>query len=208
MTTLAHCDSCGFEGEVPGGLTITGSVVAHVRMRGNVVTCPECGAEARAMEGEFIVKQGEVEFLSGPEWTRAMIHRISPAQAVRVKSVTTWAMAQIASGTDEAIVKGKVDAVLDRDAPGWKKVMDALLSDRAVSLYQLLGFILMLLVFFGVDPTSQPDPAPQEAPITVDQLRELLDDYLQDREQGSDTPPPPTPEPAEPTPTPPPTLEA
>jgi len=159
------------------------------------------------MEGTFTGGDDSVTMLSGPEWTRRMLSRITPAQAVRVKTAAQWAIDQLEHGVDEARVKQKVDAVLDKHAPAWKSTIDVLLSTRAVNLYQLLGFIMMLLVFFGLDPASQQTTEPPQPAISGDQLREMLDDYLDQAGTGSDTPILPSPEPAVPTPAPSPTPE-
>lgn len=160
-------------------------------MTGAQASCPLCGAMARIPDGEYSFDDDRK-----PGWT--YFKPITPAQAIRLKTAAEWARQELDAGADQQIVKQKIDAVLANNAPAWKTVIDALLSTRAVNLYQLLGFILMLLVFFGLDPASQ-DTQPSAPPqISVDQLREMLDEYLE-HDPGSDTPLPPLPEPEAPT---------
>lgn len=170
--------------------------VGTVAMTGSSASCPMCGAVSRIPDGEYTFDD-ELR----PGWT--YFKPITPAQAVRLRNAARWGQAQLAAGADDQLVKQKIDAVLEKNAPAWKSVIDVMLSTRAVSLYQLLGFILMLIVFFGLDPASQ-NETPRAPEITVDQLRDLFDEFLE-RESGSGTPLPPVPEPEAPTPEQPPT---
>lgn len=193
---LAHCPVHG----VIRAQNVFGGV-GTVTVVGSAVTCPDCGRPARILDGDYTFDDH-----SRPGVT--VFKPITRAQAVRLKTAVTWAKDQLDAGADGEMVKDKVDAVLEKHAPGWKKVIDQLLSERAVNLYQLLGFILMLLVFFGLDPASQAGDAPTAPEITDEQIRELFDEYLDEHGTESDTPPQPSPSPAEPTPGPVPTQEA
>ncbi|GEM_PF-7021199 len=169
-----------------------------VRITGGQATCPMCGEMAQIPDGEYSFDDDK-----RPGWT--YFKPITPAQAARVKTVAEWARAELDRGAEDGRIKERIDDVLEKNAPGWKKVIDALLSTRAVNLYQLLGFILMLLVFFGLDPAHQQKEGPPK--ISVDQLGQLLDEYLEKEEAGSDRPTPPDPELGEPGPIPQPTQE-
>lgn len=185
----------------------------------NYEQCPLCGARADVMEGVFdFDESGIPALIDGPIWTRLLLQRIAtadktlvritPAQASQIRATATWARVQLDEGSDSATVKEAVDTVLATHAPAWKAVFDALLSTRAINLYQLLGFILMLLVFFGLDPASNSEDKPEPPEISVDQLHELLEEYLDESGTGSGTPTPSPRGSEDPTPEPEPTQEA
>ncbi|MFJ6427528.1 hypothetical protein [Microbacterium maritypicum] len=162
-----------------------------VALVASAARCPVCGSFAPILDGNY-----SFDDVRRPGVT--VFKPITPAQAVRVKTAVTWAKEQLDTGVDDEIVKEKVDAVLAQHAPGWKRAIDVLLSERAVNLYQLLGFILMLLVFFGLDPASQssgPAPVPE---LTSDQVEEMLEEYLRDHGTESEAPPAPESPPASP----------
>ncbi|MGC5223261.1 hypothetical protein ACPW96_11805 [Micromonospora sp. DT81.3] len=204
MPFYAQCANCGHEFE--SRLINFGPGVPAIRMTvGSVAeTCPRCGGRARTMEGQFNMdSQGRVDVLSGPQWTRDLVVRMTPAQARKIHTVATWAEAELAKpDVDEERVRERIDQVVERNAPVLKKFLDVMLSQRAGTLYQLLAFILTVVVLFapqlgGGEPV--PDPG-----ITEDQMRDLFEQYFAP-ETDSDTPTPPNPGPEAPTPEPPPT---
>lgn len=159
---------CPTHGPVPAD-DILGGTSNSVVMIDNSARCPICGAFAR-------IENGEYSFDDRKGISLAKFTPITPAQAHRLRTVATWAREQLDTGAAEVEVRQSIDTALAKNAPGWKPVLDALLSTRAVNLYQFLGFILMLIVFFGLDPASQNDnPAPT---IDVEELGDLLDRYL------------------------------
>lgn len=154
-------------------------------MIGNFTNCPRCsGRMVPIVDGTYTFddERGQATIFQPP--TRA--------QAIRIKTAVQWAQQALESGGDEAFVKEKIDAVIERDAPLWKGVIDALLSEKAVNLYALLGFILMLLVFFGLDPASQQEKTEPAPSITIDQMRDLFEEFVRGG-TDSDTPSLPSP---------------
>jgi hypothetical protein len=136
------------------------------------------------------------------------ILRPTPAQAIRLRNFLAWGIQQVEEGTSsEEVVRKRLDKMLEREAPAWRRAVDALLSERAMSLYQLLGFLMMLLTFFGLDPANQSAISHEPPPaITEDQMRQLFDEYIEQLPVPSE-PSPPDPEPEAPKPEPP-TIQA
>lgn len=190
---------CPIHGMVRVESVIVGA--ATIQMIGGTASCPICGASSTIPDGAYTFDDAA---RPGVTWFKP----ITPAQAQKIKTAVTWAKSQLEAGADDELVKQKIDAVLVKHAPGWKKVIDTLLSTRAVNLYQLLGFILMLLVFFGLDPVNQAEQSPAVPQLTDDQVCEMFDEYLDQRGTESDKPTLPTPAPVEPTPEVQPTQEA
>lgn len=60
---------CPIHGSFPSRLVQVSSG-SNIRMVGNGESCPKCGASSRTMEGIFNVRDGLVEILSAPGWTR------------------------------------------------------------------------------------------------------------------------------------------
>lgn len=162
--------------------------------------CPVCGRPSEVVNGTYHSVSGRVDVISN----------VSPAQVSLLREAVQWAQEALRAGVDDATVREEIDKALEANAPGWKKAIDAVLSDKVVNAAQLLGFILMLLMFFGVEPGgAQEAPAPAPAPpaITEDEMRRLFEEYFGE-ERETDTPIPPAPAPEAPTSEEPPTTEA
>ncbi|BFM23506.1 hypothetical protein CHE218_05480 [Microbacterium sp. che218] len=160
-------------------------------MTGGTMDCPICGRPSPIVDGDYAqARDGR---------PRAVL-RPTPAQAARLKNFLQWGLIQVQEGTaDEEDLRKRLDQILEKEAPAWRKAVSALLSERAVDLYQLLGFLMLLLTFFGLDPAHQAEvnDAPPPA-ITQDEMRELFDEYLEQL-PGSNERDQPAPEPTEPT---------
>ena len=50
-------------------------------MQGNTESCPTCGRPSHTMEGTFNVREGAIDVLAAPDWTRDLIRQA--AEAVR-----------------------------------------------------------------------------------------------------------------------------
>lgn len=162
-----------------------------VIMTGGTMDCPICGQPSPIVDGDYAqARDGRL---------RAVL-RPTPAQAIRLRNFLEWGLIQVQEGTaDEQALRQRLDQILEKEAPAWRKAVSALLSERAINLYALLGFLMTLLTFFGLDPAHQADvrDAPPPA-ITQDEMRELFDEYLE-RQPGSSEQGQPAPEPVEPT---------
>lgn len=79
MTILALCPVHGsFESRALGAL----GNIQGLHLSGSDEPCPSCRRPSRIMEGSFNVRDGLIELLAAPEWTRALL--LEATDAVRV----------------------------------------------------------------------------------------------------------------------------
>ncbi len=157
--------------------------------------CPTCRESYRVLDGTYL--------LNDAHGLDTIFHPPTPAQAKRLEAVTRWAMQELNDGGDQERVRARVDDAITKNAPGWKKVLDHLLSDEAANLATILSLILTVLMFFGFQPSA---PAPAPTGLTEDQLRQILEE-IHERDTGSGTPLPEPRTPEAPMPAPPTTPE-
>lgn len=167
-----------------------------IHIPGGSTACPICGVSSDFVNGVYAADD------SG-QGTATL--SLTSEQTSLLRAAAAWGRDQLQAGAEQSDVEEQIHAALERHAPAWKRAIDALTATRTINVIQLLGFILMLLTFFGVDPAGvghNSDPGITDVDSFEDRLRDLFDEYLE-RGEDSGGPSLGTPPPAEPTPPPP-----
>lgn len=66
---------CPVHGAFPSRMLRIDGAVENITFSGNSERCPTCGRPSAVMEGTFTIRDGLVEVLSAPQWTRDMLER-------------------------------------------------------------------------------------------------------------------------------------
>lgn len=101
-----------------------------------------------------------------------VVGRMSATQARSLFDAVLWAQDQLAEEAAPDDVAATIDETVQAEAPWLTSFLDGALVGRAVTIEQRLGFIMVLLTFFGFDPVHT-DSLTSDS-IAPDELHELF----------------------------------
>ena len=184
MPVYAHCPSCGLD-----FISTFPEEMKSSTLIGNQESCPRCGELANVMEGTFTTTRDSVEMFSGPEWTRAMLIRLSKKDAHKLRTTVAWAQQRAGDPTADAErTAAALEKSLERTAPAALRVLDALGGRRGMAagtwLMLLITLVMLLLQVAGQS----------EGEISEDDVRRVVEETVRSVQEES-----PPAEPAGPT---------
>ncbi|WP_426303026.1 hypothetical protein [Arthrobacter sp. R-11] len=162
---------CPFHGVFESAVIRISNV--KVSITGGIVSCPRCGADSKMMEGTFSFRDGLIEMLSGPQWTRDIVD-----EARRALANLDLGKVRTPEAAIRALEKTSPLAA-DLVSKAWSR------SDK-LALFTLLVTTLVTLLGILVSHMDETQAKPTEEEIAI-VVKEVLD-QAQEREAPAESP--------------------
>lgn len=148
-----------------GGAISFGGNVTNLVFSGGIEDCPRCGAASRLMDGRFNVRDGVVEILSAPRWTRDAIEQARQA----LQDLDLGVLRSQKQVINELEKTSPLAAQLVSKA--WTR------SDKIAVLSLVVSSLISLLgILMGhMDSSEEPPLSPEQIEVIVKQVMDHAD---------------------------------